>query len=218
MKKILEVSNLDVKLKERTLISRLSFEINSGTLTCITGENGVGKTTMVKTLLKNFKNNNHVNFHIKRNQVQYVPQLRNIDDDYPLMIKDFIGLGLQNKLLPWLSKKEKLSIEQVMNETNLAHLARTPLGKASGGEQQRVFLAQALVSNPKLLILDESTASMDKDAKIELLKLVKNITEKTDTAVIFITHDPLLVQKFGDYDLEIKNQEGILKSVKGVNN
>ncbi|WP_220728334.1 ATP-binding cassette domain-containing protein [Apilactobacillus xinyiensis] len=218
MKKILEVSNLDVKLKERTLISRLSFEINSGTLTCITGENGVGKTTMVKTLLKNFKKNNHVNFHIKRNQVQYVPQLRNIDDDYPLMIKDFIGLGLQNKLLPWLSKKEKLSIEQVMNETNLAHLARTPLGKASGGEQQRVFLAQALVSNPKLLILDESTASMDKDAKIELLKLVKNITEKTDTAVIFITHDPLLVQKFGDYDLEIKNQEGILKSVKGVNN
>ncbi|MCL0318523.1 ATP-binding cassette domain-containing protein [Apilactobacillus xinyiensis] len=218
MKKILEVSNLDVKLKERTLISRLSFEINSGTLTCITGENGVGKTTMVKTLLKNFKNNNHVNFHIKRNQVQYVPQLRNIDDDYPLMIKDFIGLGLQNKLLPWLSKKEKLSIEQVMNETNLAHLSRTPLGKASGGEQQRVFLAQALVSNPKLLILDESTASMDKDAKIELLKLVKNITEKTDTAVIFITHDPLLVQKFGDYDLEIKNQKGILKSVKGVNN
>ncbi|MCL0312511.1 ATP-binding cassette domain-containing protein [Apilactobacillus sp. TMW 2.2459] len=218
MKKILEVSNLDVKLKERTLISRLSFEINSGTLTCITGENGVGKTTMVKTLLKNFKNNNHVTFHIKRNQVQYVPQLRNIDDDYPLMIKDFIGLGLQNKLLPWLSKKEKLSIEQVMNETNLAHLARTPLGKASGGEQQRVFLAQALVSNPKLLILDESTASMDKDAKIELLKLVKNITEKTDTAVIFITHDPLLVQKFGDYDLEIKNQKGILKSVKGVNN
>ncbi|WP_353485938.1 ATP-binding cassette domain-containing protein [Apilactobacillus xinyiensis] len=218
MKKILEVSNLDVKLKERTLISRLSFEINSGTLTCITGENGVGKTTMVKTLLKNFKNNNHVTFHIKRNQVQYVPQLRNIDDDYPLMIKDFIGLGLQNKLLPWLSKKEKLSIEQVMNETNLDHLARTPLGKASGGEQQRVFLAQALVSNPKLLILDESTASMDKDAKIELLKLVKNITEKTDTAVIFITHDPLLVQKFGDYDLEIKNQKGILKSVKGVNN
>ncbi|WP_369346855.1 ATP-binding cassette domain-containing protein [Apilactobacillus ozensis] len=91
-----------------------------------------------------------------------------------------------------------------MKETNLLHLAKTPLGKASGGEQQRVFLAQALVSNPKLLILDESTASMDKDAKVELLRLVKNITVKTDTAVIFITHDPLLVQKFGDYDLEIK--------------
>ncbi|KRM69593.1 metal ABC transporter ATP-binding protein [Apilactobacillus ozensis] len=218
MKKILKVSNLDVKLKERTLIERLSFDINSGTLTCITGENGVGKTTMIKTILKNFKKDNHVKFYIKRNQVQYVPQLRNIDDDYPLMVKDFIGLGLQKSLLPWISKKEKNAINNVMKETNLLHLAKTPLGKASGGEQQRVFLAQALVSNPKLLILDESTASMDKDAKVELLRLVKNITVKTDTAVIFITHDPLLVQKFGDYDLEIKNKQGTLKSVKGVNN
>ncbi|WP_369346856.1 ATP-binding cassette domain-containing protein [Apilactobacillus ozensis] len=107
MKKILKVSNLDVKLKERTLIERLSFDINSGTLTCITGENGVGKTTMIKTILKNFKKDNHVKFYIKRNQVQYVPQLRNIDDDYPLMVKDFIGLGLQKSLLPWISKKKK---------------------------------------------------------------------------------------------------------------
>ncbi|TPR50532.1 ATP-binding cassette domain-containing protein [Apilactobacillus micheneri] len=213
---LLSVNNLNVAVQDRTLINNLSFQILPATLTCVTGENGVGKTTMVKAILKNFNKNNTVKATIKRSQFQYVPQFRNIDNDYPLTVKDFISLGLQHSMLPWLSKKEKSSVNKVIKMTNLEALAKTPLGNCSGGEQQRVFLAQALVTYPKLLILDESTASLDKEAKFLLLDVVKQVIKKTHTAVIFITHDPVLVQTYGDYDLNIYNHQGTISKIKGV--
>ncbi|UQS84759.1 ATP-binding cassette domain-containing protein [Apilactobacillus apisilvae] len=213
---LLSINNLNVAVKERNLIHNLSFEIYPQTLTCITGENGVGKTTMVKAILKNFNKNDSVRATIKRSQLQYVPQFRNIDNDYPLTVRDFIGLGLQKSIRPWLSKKEKQVIQKIIKMTNLQELAKTPLGKCSGGEQQRVFLAQALVSDPKLLILDESTASLDKEAKFLLLDVVKEVIKQTGTAVIFITHDPILVKTYGDFDLNISNHHGMLSALKGV--
>ncbi|GAA6237488.1 ATP-binding cassette domain-containing protein [Apilactobacillus micheneri] len=213
---LLSVNNLNVAVQDRTLINNLSFQILPATLTCVTGENGVGKTTMVKAILKNFNKNNTVKATIKRSQFQYVPQFRNIDNDYPLTVKDFISLGLQHSMLPWLSRKEKALVSKVIKMTNLETLAKTPLGNCSGGEQQRVFLAQALVSDPKLLILDESTASLDKEAKFLLLDVVKQVIKKTHTAVIFITHDPVLVQTYGDYDLNIYNHQGTISKIKGV--
>ena len=78
---ILSVRNLDVAVKNRKLINDLSFDIFSQTLTCVTGENGVGKTTLIKTILKQFNKNEHVQSKIKRSDMQYIPQLRNIDDD-----------------------------------------------------------------------------------------------------------------------------------------
>ncbi|WP_263506268.1 metal ABC transporter ATP-binding protein [Apilactobacillus kunkeei] len=211
---ILSVRDLDVSVKNRKLINDLSFDIFAKTLTCVTGENGVGKTTLIKTILKQFNKNEHVQSKIKRSDMQYIPQLRNIDDDYPLTVFDFIGLGLQHSILPWLSKKEKQSVQKVIEMTKLQDLANTPLGSCSGGEQQRVYLAQALVSQPKLLILDESTASLDKEAKFMLLDVVKSVIAETGASVLFITHDPVLVQQYGDYDLNIANQAGTIKPVK----
>lgn len=211
---ILSVRDLDVTVKNRKLINDLSFDIFAKTLTCVTGENGVGKTTLIKTILKQFNKNENVQSKIKRSDMQYIPQLRNIDDDYPLTVFDFIGLGLQHSILPWLSKKEKQSVQKVIEMTRLQDLANTPLGSCSGGEQQRVYLAQALVSQPRLLILDESTASLDKEAKFMLLDVVKSVIEETKAAVLFITHDPTLVEQYGDYDLNISNQAGTIKPVK----
>ncbi|GAA6112588.1 MAG: ATP-binding cassette domain-containing protein [Apilactobacillus sp.] len=213
---LLSISHLDVNLKDRSLIHDLSFDILPSTLTCITGENGVGKTTLIKTILKQFNKNEHVKAQIKRSEMQYIPQLRQIDDDYPLTVFDFIGLGLQKSWLPWLTKREKQQVQRVIEMTNLSDLANTPLGSCSGGEQQRVYLAQALVSQPKLFILDESTASLDKEAKFVLLDAVKNVIKQTDAAAIFITHDPVLVKEYGDYDLNIANQTGHINRVKEV--
>ncbi|WP_369351690.1 metal ABC transporter ATP-binding protein [Ligilactobacillus agilis] len=212
MDSILTVTNLDLDIPKRRLFNHLSFELPAHKLTCITGENGVGKTTLVKHLLDDLarKNQNHVSFQITREQVQYVPQLRNIDDEYPLSIYDFVALGFKKRILPWNSPKMKATLNQVLAETNLTKIKYQPLGRASGGEKQRAYLAQALCANPELLILDEATASLDVVSKHELLKLLTNIMKKRGLTILFITHDPELIEQYADYELHLANQTGHL--------
>lgn len=212
MDSILTVTNLDLDIPKRRLFNHLSFELPAHKLTCITGENGVGKTTLVKHLLDDLarKNQNHVSFQITREQVQYVPQLRNIDDEYPLSIYDFVALGFKKRILPWNSSKMKATLNQILTETNLTKIKYQPLGRASGGEKQRAYLAQALCANPELLILDEATASLDVVSKHELLKLLTNIMKKRGLTILFITHDPELIEQYADYELHLANKTGHL--------
>ena len=212
MDSILTVTNLDLDIPKRRLFNHLSFELPAHKLTCITGENGVGKTTLVKHLLDDLarKNQNHVSFQITREQVQYVPQLRNIDDEYPLSIYDFVALGFKKRILPWNSPNMKATLNQILAETNLTKIKYQPLGRASGGEKQRAYLAQALCANPELLILDEATASLDVVSKHELLKLLTNIMKKRGLTILFITHDPELIEQYADYELHLANQTGHL--------
>lgn len=213
MEKIISVNGLDIDLPDRRLFENLAFDIPKGALTVVTGENGVGKTTLVKHLLRDLKTNSHrhfINFSIKRDEAFYMPQIRNIDDDYPLAIKDFVALGFKHRILPWNNKKMKATLEQTLMETRLSGLKNNPLGKASGGEKQRAYLAQALCFDPKLLILDEATANLDISSKHELLQLLKKLMKKHDITVIFITHDNELIEEYADYELHLANQSGKL--------
>lgn len=126
----------------------------------------------------------------------YVPQFRNIDEEYPLSIRDFVALNTKPRLLPWLTKSERNRVERMIRENNLTKIAERPLGLASGGEKQRAYLAQALLPNPNLLILDESTASLDNEMKYELLDLVTRF-QQNGLSVMFITHDWDLAEQYG---------------------
>ena len=218
MQSILKVTGLNLDIPNRRLFNDLHFEIPKNALTCITGENGVGKTTLIKHLLEDLEHGHkvHTYFTIRRAQVQYVPQLRNIDDEYPLCINDFVSFGLKKRLLPWNNTQNKLKVKKILTETRLLKIANQPLGKASGGEKQRAYLAQALCADPKLLILDEATANLDQTSKHDLLKLLKTSMHKHDLTVIFITHDIELLNEYADYELHLANQTCTLQSKKGV--
>lgn len=167
----------------------------------IIGENGVGKTTLMKIILRELKpNHGKILFLPKINSVEigYVPQFRNIDPEYPLSIRDFIGLNLARFKTPWLTKKERQRVFELITETKLTEVSERPLGKSSGGEKQKAYLAQALLDNPNLLILDESTASLDPVAKTELLDLVKNLNQRLGMTVVFVTHDIPLARRYSD--------------------
>ena len=92
----------------------------------------------------------------------------------------------------------------------MTKIADRPLGRASGGEKQRAYLAQALCADPKLLILDEATASLDQTSKHELLKMLRNVMKEHGLTIMFITHDPELIAAYADYELHLADKSGKL--------
>lgn len=136
-------------------------------------------------------------------KVGYVPQFRNIDEEYPLSIRDFVSLNSGKGIIPWLNKWERARVDRMIRMTDLTAIADRPLGLASGGEKQRAYLAQALLQSPQLLILDESTASLDNEMKYELLDLVTRF-QQDNLSVMFITHDWDLARHFGTRFLQMK--------------
>lgn len=178
------------------MIDNLSFDVNEGDFLVVVGDNGVGKTTLIRTLLKLLPAQDGSITYADRLRIGYVPQFRNLDDEYPLSIRDFVALNLPMRLVPWISKKEHDQVERILRLTNLTAIADRPMGLASGGEKQRAYLAQALLTDPQLLILDESTASLDNDMKYELLNVVARF-QQSGLSVIFVTHDWDLAAQYG---------------------
>ncbi|WP_125574114.1 metal ABC transporter ATP-binding protein [Levilactobacillus huananensis] len=196
---ILKLDHLGVTFPNNPVFSDLNLTIRQGEVWSIIGKNGVGKTTLMRTLLHQLRpTQGKVTYLPSVNDVRigYVPQFRNIDADYPLTIRDFIGLNLTGWKLPWLSAKERAKVQRIIEQTGLTKLANRPIGQASGGEKQKAYLAQALVEAPNLLILDESTASLDPVTKTELLDLVTELNQRLNLTVLFVTHDIPMAQKY----------------------
>lgn len=199
---LVSVDDITLSYGDHPVIQDLSFEINQGDFLVMVGENGAGKTTVVRALLGELKPWEGEIVKQNRLKIGYVPQFRNLPTNYPLSIRDFVGLNLTQSHLPWLSQKERHRLDRMIRETNLINIARRPLGLASGGEKQRAYLAQALIDNPQLLILDESTASVDNEMKYELLDLVVKF-QQNGLSVLFITHDWDLAKRYGNRYLQL---------------
>lgn len=193
---VVSVDDLTVAYGNHLVIDHLSFTVNKGDFLVVVGENGVGKTTLIRSLLGFLKpRSGEINIPAAT-RIGYVPQFRNIDEEYPLSIRDFVALNAKPRLLPWLTRREHQRVERLLRENDLVKIADRPLGLASGGEKQRAYLAQALLQQPNLLILDESTASLDNEMKYELLDLVTRF-QQGGLSVMFITHDWDLAKQYG---------------------
>lgn len=199
---VVSVENLSVAYGDHTVINDLSFTVNEGDFLVVIGENGVGKTTLVRALLGLIKPRQGAINISQNTKIGYVPQFRNLDEEYPLSIRDFISLNLNKSIIPWPSKAERERVDRIVEITDLTRIADRPLGLASGGEKQRAYLAQALLQNPQLLILDESTASLDNEMKYELLDLVTRF-QQHGLSVMFVTHDWVLAKHYGTRFLQM---------------
>lgn len=201
---ILSIKNLSLAYGDKKVIQNLNFTLTKGSFTVILGENGVGKTTLVRALLGQLKPQaGTINFEAGHPAVKlgYVPQFRNVDEEYPLTIREFVALNLYHGWTPWLNRQERDRVDWAIEQTNMTQIADRTLGQASGGEKQRAYLAQALIEQPNLLVLDESTASLDEAMKYELLDLVSRLQKEQILSVLFVTHDLPLAKQFADHFL-----------------
>jgi len=191
----LKIKNLTYSIGDKTILDNITFSVTSGDVVAVVGKNGVGKTTLLNNILEKLNKTSQITLVGENPTLGYVPQFRQIDEELPLSAADFVSLPIQKGFLPWLSKKEKSSIKEALELTNSLKLQNKSIGTLSGGEKQRVFLAQALVNKPNLLLLDEFTSNLDKTSEIECMTLVKEITKKENIITLCITHELSLIDE-----------------------
>jgi zinc/manganese transport system ATP-binding protein len=211
---ILTVKDLTMRFDAKTVFSNLNFNLKEGSMTALLGPNGTGKTTLI-TILMNLLPPTNGSFKFdSKVRLGYVPQFRNIDLEYPLSIKAFVGLNAP--LLKTSAVKKE--IERELEETHLLDIQNTRMGAASGGQKQRAYLAQALLDQPNMIILDEATASLDPMAKEELMGLIRHLNKEHQMTVLFVTHDVPLARKYMDEYLYLNHgqiKQGKMSEFKG---
>lgn len=179
-----------------------SFKINRGEFVAVIGPNGAGKTTLFRLLLglqRPIKGMIKI-FDSEPNrgnpQIGYVPQRHLIDSETNIEALELVRLGLSGKHwgLSLFSKDDRKAALAAFKDVGAVELAHRSLGTLSGGELQRIFLAEALVSNPSVLLLDEPLANLDIRREKDLLQLVNNVVRSRAVTALLIAHNinPLL--------------------------
>ncbi len=190
---LINCDNIQLSYENHTVISELSFTVESGDYLCIVGENGSGKSTLIKALLglKSVQSGT-IKFGdgLKQKEIGYLPQQTGAQKDFPASVREVVLSGVLNGLgiRPFYTKAEKALAEENMKKLHIDSLAEKCYRELSGGQQQRVLLARALCATKKLLLLDEPTASLDPVVSVELYHLIKEIN-KSGITVIMVSHD-----------------------------
>jgi zinc/manganese transport system ATP-binding protein len=195
---ILEVQGVDVQLSGRTILDGVSFNIAPGEFTGLIGSNGAGKTTLFRVILglqpasaggvpiagRSRGARGH-------QQVGFVPQKFLLDPDLPLRARDLVGLGLDAQRLgvPRPSRARRALVEEMLEAVDAARFADTRVGRLSGGEQQRILIAHALIARPRLLLLDEPLANLDLRSAHEVVALLAKIAREQQIAVLISAHE-----------------------------
>jgi zinc/manganese transport system ATP-binding protein len=199
---ILSVQGVSVRLSGREVLREVSFGIRPGELTGLIGPNGAGKTTLFRVILGlQPPSAGRVllggRARSRRNPlIGYVPQKFLLDPDMPLRARDLVGLGIDAHRfgIPWPSRARRAVIEEALRAVDAEDFADSRVGHLSGGEQQRVLIAHALISRPKLLLLDEPLANLDLRSGQEVVTLLARIASQLGVAVLISAHEmnPLL--------------------------
>lgn len=182
----------------RRLWSGLDLEIGRGEYIAVLGGNGTGKTSLLRVLLGLLPLSGggvEIDGHAPRRgstEIGYVPQQRAFAADVPMRARDLVALGIDGhrwgpRLLGRRAVRRR--VDEALDRIGALDYADEPVGTLSGGEQQRLRIAQALITDPGLLLLDEALLSLDLTHQREVADLVVEQKERTGAAVVFVTHD-----------------------------
>ncbi len=194
MNPLLEVSGLVVSYNGRPALEGVSFTVRCGEGIAVVGPNGAGKTTLFRAIAGLVRPVAGTIRLAPQVQLAYLPQRSQVDWAFPVTVADVVMLGLIRRI-GWLrlpGRRERLAVREALEQVGLEHLAGRQIGELSGGEQQRMFLARAIVQGAELLLLDESLTGLDAAAQEEILRLLEGLREHgapRGVAVLLATHD-----------------------------
>lgn len=212
---IVEMNSVNVFQKKHLVLSNIGLRIEKGEIVYLVGKNGSGKSSFLKTLygeLELKEGEGKVSgFDLKKLKRKKVPYLRRkigiVFQDFQLLTDRTVNDNLKfvMKATGWKKKKEiKEGIQSVLDKVGLGTKGFKMPHELSGGEQQRIAIARALLNDPELILADEPTGNLDPETSIEIMKLLVSISQNSK-AVLIATHDYELIRKFPGRILQFEN-------------
>lgn len=185
------------------VIKGINLIISEGDFVGIIGPNGCGKSTLLKGLiglLKPLAGEVRVSGGDLRTNLGYVPQRSSLDIRFPALVKDVVVMGLYRKLTFFerISKADWNIVHAALGELGIEHLANQRVSELSGGQFQRMLIARALISRPKIICLDEPTSNIDQESETRIFELLSSLGPKYQTAVVLVSHNSNYVREKAD--------------------
>ena len=198
---ILEVSNLNVKIQDETLLKDLTFKVKRGTTLAIVGPNGAGKSTLFRALLNLVPYTGEIKW-AEGVKIGYVPQKLSVGD-VPISVSEF------------LSFKKVKNVENVTQECQDAEkclravglddksILDKVLGVLSGGQLQRILIAWAIIDGPNVLLFDEPTTGVDLDSEEAIYEMLNRLEHEQGITVLLISHDVHVIRDYSEHFLAL---------------
>ena len=192
--KLLELHNVSVSYEGCEALHEVNLTIDSADFLGVIGPNGGGKTTLVKAILGAVPYTGRIDyapelFDRGERLIGYMPQITEFDRDFPISVEEVVLSGLQGRrgFRHRYTKEDRAKARKLLHDTGLKELADRPIGEISGGQMQRALLCRAIISDPRLLILDEPTNFVDNRFEHELYETLRALNERM--AILIISHD-----------------------------
>lgn len=194
---VISLRDAELRFGERVLWHDLDLDVAPGEFVAVLGPNGTGKTSLLKVLLGQHSLSTGSaqidgrNVHAGNSAIGYIPQQRGIDQHTPMRGRDLVRMGIDGHR--WgpgrFRRRRRQQVDELLNSVGARDYADAPAGTLSGGELQRLRVAQALANDPSVLLCDEPLLSLDIHHQKVVASLLHEQRVKRNTAVLFVTHE-----------------------------
>ena len=202
MKPLLEIKNLSFAYEKQKVLEDINLEINPKDFLAIIGPNGGGKSTLLKLILGINKIQSGIikvegkDSTKSLNIIGYVPQNTNINTDFPIKAIEVVLMGHTDKKRFFFgySEEETKKAKNALKKVGMSEFANKKIGSLSGGQRQRVMIARALFADPKILLFDEPTSSIDVKGQKDIYNLLKELNK--NLTVVVVSHDISIILEY----------------------
>jgi iron complex transport system ATP-binding protein len=190
---LLSTHQLSVGYGQNTVLSNISVELKAGELVCFMGPNGIGKSTLIKTLMGLQQPlGGEIKFQSNGNRERQMAVVLTDRVQHPqLTVEELITLG-RYPYLSWnlaLQEEDKMLVNKSIEQVRIQHLVNKKISELSDGQMQMVMIARALAQDTHILLLDEPTAHLDLNNRVEIMNVLKRLTRDTNRGILLATHE-----------------------------
>lgn len=218
MKNIISIENLSFAYNKENVLQDIILSVDEGDFIGIIGCNGSGKSTLMKLLIGQLTPskgkiklfNEDLNKSNKLNKIGYVPQISlSSGATFPATVEEVVMANLYSKIgfMRFPKKEHKEKVKEALRIVNMEEYSKRLIGNLSGGQQQRVMIAKALVSDPKIIILDEPTTGIDAKSEEQLYDLLNKLNKESNITIIIVSHDFAKIQQYTNKIFVVENNK-----------